>query len=175
VDGGADALLENGFRPDLILGDMDSVSDEALLCGAELVVHAYPDGRAPGLARVEKLGMTATTMPVPGTSEDAAMLLAHGQGAELIVAVGTHSNMIDFLEKGRAGMASTFLVRLKVGSILVDAKGVNKLYRGRVRARYLVQIAVAALIPVAIVIGLSEPIRQLGRVSFLHLRTIFGF
>ncbi|MGE5508952.1 MAG: putative cytokinetic ring protein SteA [Chitinophagales bacterium] len=175
VDGGADALLENGFKPDLILGDMDSVSDEALLCGAELIVHAYPDGRAPGLARVEKLGAAAATMPVPGTSEDAALLLAYGKGAELIVAVGTHSNMIDFLEKGRAGMASTFLVRLKVGSILVDAKGVNKLYRGRVRARYLIQIAVAALIPVAIVIGLSEPIRQLGRVSLLHLRTIFGF
>lgn len=172
VDGGADALLEEGYRPDLIVGDMDSVSDEALLSGAEVVVHAYPDGRAPGLARTERLKVPARTFPVPGTSEDAAMLLAHGKGAELIVAVGTHSHMIDFLEKGRAGMASTFLVRLKVGSILVDAKGVNKLYRGRLRLRYLVQIALAALIPVIVVIGLSEPIRRLGRGTWVHLRSI---
>jgi uncharacterized membrane-anchored protein len=172
VDGGADALLEGGYRPELIIGDMDSVSDEALLSGAEIVVHAYADGRAPGLERVERLKLAARTFPVPGTSEDAAMLLAHGKGAALIVAVGTHSNMIDFLEKGRAGMASTFLVRLKVGSILVDAKGVNKLYRGRLRVRYLVQIILAALIPLAVVIGLSEPIRRLGRGTWVHLRSI---
>ena len=172
VDGGADALLEEGFRPDLIVGDMDSVSDEALRSGAEIVVHAYADGRAPGLERTERLQVPATTFPVPGTSEDAAMLLAHGKGAALIVAVGTHSNMIDFLEKGRSGMASTFLVRLKVGSILVDAKGVNKLYRGRVRLRYLVQIALAALIPVIVVIGLSEPFQRLGRGTWVHLRSL---
>ncbi|MGE5552766.1 MAG: putative cytokinetic ring protein SteA [Betaproteobacteria bacterium] len=174
VDGGADALLEEGYRPDLIVGDMDSVSDDALRCGAELVVHAYPDGRAPGLARTEKLGVSAKTFPVPGTSEDAALLLAHGKGAALIVAVGTHSNMIDFLEKGRSGMASTFLVRLKVGSILVDAKGVNKLYRSRVRLRYLIQIALAALIPVVVVVGLSEPIKRLGRGTLVHLRSLLG-
>jgi uncharacterized membrane-anchored protein len=172
VDGGADALREEGYRPDLIVGDMDSVSDEALLSGAEVVVHAYPDGRAPGLVRAEKLGVAARTFPVPGTSEDAALLLTHGKGAALIVAVGTHSNMIDFLEKGRSGMASTFLVRLKVGSILVDAKGVNKLYRGRIRLRYLLQIGLAALIPVVVVIWLSEPIQRLGRGTLVHLRSL---
>ncbi|MDI6870040.1 MAG: putative cytokinetic ring protein SteA [Bacillota bacterium] len=172
VDGGADALLEEGYRPDLIVGDMDSVSDKALLSGAEIVVHAYPDGRAPGLDRIERLKVAAKTFPVPGTSEDAALLLAHGKGAALIVAVGTHSNMIDFLEKGRSGMASTFLVRLKVGSILVDAKGVNKLYRGRLRLRYLVQIGLAALIPVLVVIGLSEPIQRIGRGTLVHLRSL---
>lgn len=172
VDGGADALLEEGFRPDLIVGDMDSVSDEALQCGAEIVVHAYADGRAPGLERTEHLKVPAKTFAVPGTSEDVAMLLAHGKGAALIVAVGTHSNMIDFLEKGRSGMASTFLVRLKVGSILVDAKGVNKLYRGRLRLRYLVQIGLAALIPLILVIGLSEPIRRLGKGTLVHLRSL---
>lgn len=174
VDGGADALLEEGFRPHLIVGDMDSVTDEALRSGAEIVVHAYPDGRAPGLARVERLGLSARTFAVPGTSEDAALLLAHDKGAALIVAVGTHSNMIDFLEKGRSGMASTFLVRLKVGSILVDAKGVNKLYRGRLRLRYLLQIGLAALIPVILVIGLSEPIRRLGRGTLVHLKSVLG-
>ena len=130
VDGGADALLEYGLKPDIILGDMDSVSDSALTCGAKIVVHAYADGKqAPGLARVQSLNLQSESFPVSGTSEDAAMLLAYEKGARLIVAVGTHSNLEDFLDKGRAGMASTFLVRLKVGSRLVDARGVSQLHR----------------------------------------------
>jgi len=127
VDGGADILLACGCRPDLIIGDMDSVSDAALLCGAELLVHAYPDGYAPGMRRLRSLRLGAGILPLPGTSEDAAMLLAYHAGAELIVAVGAHSNMIDFLDKGREGMGSTFLTRLKVGSILIDARGLSKL------------------------------------------------
>ncbi len=130
VDGGADVLREFGFKPDIILGDMDSVSDESLKSGAKLIVHAYAStGRAPGLDRVKALGLMAETFPVSGTSEDAAMLLAYEKGAKLIVAVGTHSNLEDFLDKGRAGMASTFLVRLRVGSRLVDARGVSQLHR----------------------------------------------
>ena len=131
VDGGADALLELGHRPDIILGDMDSVSDAALRCGAQVIVHAYKNGDAPGLARVKALGLTADLFSVPGTSEDAALLLAYEHGADLIVALGTHSNLEDFLDKGRAGMASTYLVRLKVGPRLVDARGVFKLYQPR--------------------------------------------
>jgi len=129
VDGGADALLEIGHRPDIILGDMDSVSDAALRCGAQLIVHAYKNGSAPGLERIRGLGLDADLFAVPGTSEDAALLLAYEHGADLIVAVGTHSNLEDFLDKGRAGMASTYLVRLKVGPRLVDARGVFKLYQ----------------------------------------------
>lgn len=129
VDGGADALLEIGTRPDIILGDMDSVSDDALRCGAQLIVHAYKNGAAPGMDRVQALGLKADVFAVPGTSEDAALLLAYEHGADLIVAVGTHSNLEDFLDKGRAGMASTYLVRLKVGPRLVDARGVFKLYQ----------------------------------------------
>jgi uncharacterized membrane-anchored protein len=151
VDGGADALIEMGYRPDIIVGDMDSVSDKALRCGAEIVVHTYTDESrpAPGLARLQELGLGAKLAAVPGTSEDVAMLLAYEKGAELIVAVGTHSNLVDFLDKGRKGMSSTFLVRLKVGSRLVDARGASKLYRGRPGLRYaavLVLAAVAALI-----------------------------
>ena len=131
VDGGADALLEIGHRPDIILGDMDSVSDAALRCGAQVIVHAYKNGDAPGLARVEALGLDADLFAVPGTSEDAALLLAYEHGADLIVALGTHSHLEDFLDKGRAGMASTYLVRLKVGPRLVDARGVFKLYQPR--------------------------------------------
>ena len=119
--------------PDIIVGDMDSVSDQALQGKCERVVHAYTDGRAPGLERLKKLGLKATVFAAPGTSEDVALLLAAGKGADIIVAVGTHSNMIDFLEKGRPGMASTFLTRLKIGDKLVDARGLGKLYPGQAR------------------------------------------
>lgn len=175
VDGGADALVEMGYQPDLIVGDMDSVSDTTLCSGAELLVHAYPDGKAPGLKRLEKLGLEAETVPAPGTSEDIALLLAYEQGAHLIVAVGTHSNIIDFLEKGRPGMASTFLVRLKVGSILVDARGVSELYRGRPDSRYLLQVAIAAGLPLFLLLLLSPPMRQVIRLIMLQLRVVLSW
>lgn len=128
VDGGADGCLEAGLKPDVILGDMDSAGDEALRCGAELIVHAYPDGRAPGRERLMEMGLAHTVVPAAGTSEDVAMLLAHEKGADLIVSVGAHFNLIEFLERNRAGMSSTFLTRLRIGERLVDAKGVSRLY-----------------------------------------------
>jgi uncharacterized membrane-anchored protein len=146
VDGGADALIDRGLKPHLIVGDMDSVSDRALRCGAEVVVHAYPDGTAPGLARVQELGIEPVVFPAAGTSEDVALLLADDKGASLIVAVGTHATLIEFLDKGRSGMASTFLTRLRVGGKLVDAKGVSRLYRSRISAQALVLLVVATLI-----------------------------
>jgi uncharacterized membrane-anchored protein len=146
VDGGADAILESGHRPDLIVGDMDSVSDKALRSGAEIVVHAYRDGRAPGLARVEALGLSPVVFPAAGTSEDVAMLLADDSGAELIVAVGTHVTLVEFLDKGRDGQASTFLTRLRVGGKLVDAKGVSQLYRARIPGRLLVTMLLVGML-----------------------------
>jgi uncharacterized membrane-anchored protein len=155
VDGGADALLEAGYQPSLIVGDMDSVSDRGLLCGAELVVHAYSDGNAPGLARVEKLGLKAVVCPAPGTSEDVALLLADQKGASLIVAVGSHNTLDEFLDRGRAGFSSTFLTRLRVGGKLVDAKGVSRLYRPRVSGWALIALVLAASITVLIVLAIS--------------------
>jgi uncharacterized membrane-anchored protein len=152
-------LIDSGLKPDLIIGDMDSVTTEALLSGAELVVHAYAGGSAPGLERIDALGLEATIFEATGTSEDIAMLLAFDRGAELIVAVGTHANMIEFMDKGRKGMASTFLTRLRVGPILVDAKGVGRLYRGRVRRGDLVMLVAAALFAMVIVIALSDVMR----------------
>ncbi|NLU50498.1 MAG: hypothetical protein GXX09_08835 [Syntrophomonadaceae bacterium] len=175
VDGGADALLEFGFRPHIIVGDMDSVSDEALRSGAEIVVHAYPDGRAPGLKRVQDMQLPAKVVPMPGTSEDVAMLLAFEKGADLLVAVGTHSNMVDFLEKGRKGMASTFLVRLRVGSILVDAKGVSQLYRQNMRAKYLVQLLLAACIPIIILLWVSPSTRPFLRLISLQMKLLLNW
>lgn len=156
VDGGADALVEDGYQPDLIVGDMDSVSDAVLRCGAEVVVHAYADGTAPGLQRVQDLGVEAVVFPAAGTSEDVAMLLADEAGAQLIVAVGTHATLVEFLDKGRQGMASTFLTRLRVGGKLVDAKGVSRLYRTRISAWSLVALVLATLIAMAAAVFISS-------------------
>lgn len=172
VDGGADALIEFGYTPDVIVGDMDSVSDESLKKAKEIVVHAYTDGRAPGLKRVQDLGLEAVVFPAPGTSEDIAMLTAYEYKAELIVAVGTHSNMIDFLEKGRPGMASTFLVRLKIGSKLIDAKGVNLLYRSKLKLKYIWALIATALFPVFILASFSPSVKQFMRLMELKMRLL---
>jgi uncharacterized membrane-anchored protein len=169
VDGGADALLERGAVPDLIIGDFDSVSEDALRCGAQLVVHGYTDGRAPGAERLDALGLDYSVFSAPGTSEDAAMLLAYDQGAELMVAVGTHNSMVEFLDKGRAGMASTFLVRMKVGDALVDAKGVSRLYRSSVRTTDLLWMILAAVFTLAVALSLSEPVRLVIRAFWRSL------
>lgn len=186
VDGGADTVLEQRvgwfglqrIKPNIILGDMDSVSDAALKCGAELIVHAYTDGRAPGLERLERLGLPAKVVKATGTSEDVAMLLAHEKGAELIVGVGTHSNLVDFLDKGRRGMASTFLTRLKVSTHLIDAKGVSKLYGRGLRPVYLLLLLCSALFCALVVMSKSPQTRDFvniwGTQLKLFLRSLRG-
>jgi len=156
VDGGADALIDARLKPDMIVGDMDSVSDRALTSGAEIVVHAYRDGRAPGLERVEKLGVTPVVFPATGTSEDVAMLLADDKGASLIVAVGTHATLVEFLDKGRSGMASTFLTRLRVGSKLIDAKGVSRLYRSRISGWWLLLMLAVGILALGAAMWATE-------------------
>jgi uncharacterized membrane-anchored protein len=169
VDGGADVLLEGGHKPDLVIGDFDSVSTEALHVGSQLIVHAYPGGSAPGAARLEELELEHTTFEAAGTSEDVAMLLAYEKRAELIVAVGTHASMIEFFDKGRAGMASTFLVRLKVGPILVDAKGVSRLYQSRVRTSDMVLLVVAALFAMVVMVAVAQPLHVFVRATWFTL------
>src|SRR3954463_4548325 len=155
VDGGADAVLEAGLHLDLIVGDMDSVSDRALSSGAEVIVHAYRDGRAPGLERVQQLGVSPVVFPATGTSEDVAMLLADDKGAELIVAVGTHATLVEFLDKGRSGMASTFLTRLRIGGKLVDAKGVSRLYRSRISSWQILMLLVCGLLALFVAMSVT--------------------
>ncbi len=173
VDGGADVLLEFGFQPDVIIGDMDSVSDRALKSGAELVVHAYPDGRCPAAARLEQLGLAHAVFPSIGTSEDIALLLAYEKGAELITAIGTHSSLVDFLEKARGGMASTFLVRLRVGSVLLDARGVRHLYRGAVPPAYTFYLLAATLAILVVILWVSPEVRAYLQIWLLKLRLMF--
>jgi uncharacterized membrane-anchored protein len=173
VDGGADALIDFGLEPDLIIGDMDSVTTEALLSGAELVVHAYAGGDAPGLERLDALGLRSTVFEATGTSEDIAMLLAYERGADLIVAVGTHANLVEFLDKGRKGMASTFLVRLRIGPALVDAKGVSRLYRGRVRRGDLLLLIGAALLVMGVVIAASPLLKEEMKAIWLQIQNLW--
>ncbi|MBM7614019.1 putative cytokinetic ring protein SteA [Alkaliphilus hydrothermalis] len=175
VDGGGDALLEFGFTPDIVVGDMDSISDECLKKAREVIVHAYPDGRAPGLERTKGLKLSAKVFPAYGTSEDIAMLFAYEKGAELIVAVGTHTNMIDFLEKGRKGMGSTFLVRMKIGTKLVDAKGVSQLYGTDVDLKHVLWLGAASLIPILVLVALSQPIQYLVKLLHMRLRLYLGY
>jgi len=174
VDGGADALVENGFRENMIVGDMDSVSDRTLRMGAELIVHAYPDGRAPGRDRVKDLGLPHKVVPAPGTSQDIAMLIAAEKGARLIVSVGSQYNLVEFLDKNRRGMSSTFLTRLRVGEILVDAKGVSRLYRPRPGLWPIVALFVVGVIAFVAIVALTPGLRDVADLLWLKLQVLLG-
>lgn len=174
VDGGADAILDEGFSPDMIVGDMDSATDRVLRSGAELVVHAYPDGRAPGRERLDQMGLPYRVVPAPATSEDVAMLIAAEKGAELIVTVGSHFNLVEFLDKNREGMSSTFLTRLRIGEILVDAKGVSRLYRPSAGRGPIVFVTLAALVTLVIVVATSPSLGPLLDLVWLKLQILLG-
>ena len=174
VDGGAEALLEEGMTPDMIVGDMDSAGEEALRCGAELVVHCYPDGRAPGRRRLEELGLPFKLVPAPGTSQDVAMLIAAEKGARLIVSVGSQFNLVEFLDRNRKGMSSTFLTRLRIGEILVDAKGVSRLYRPRPGLTPLLVVIMAGLIAMLAVVWMTPALRDVVNLLWLKLQLLLG-
>lgn len=174
VDGGADAILEEGLTPDVILGDMDSATDAALRSGAEVIVHAYSDGRAPGSERLEAMGVQHLVAPAIGTSQDVAMLLAFENGAELIVSVGAHFNLIEFLDKNRAGMSSTFLTRLRIGEILVDAKGVSRLYNPGVSNRTVAMFMACAAVLIVLIVLISAPLRELADLVWLKIEVLLG-
>src|SRR3954454_19744225 len=174
VDGGANAILEEGFRPDMIVGDMDSASPQTLACGCELVVHAYPDGTAPGRDTLERLGLPYKVVPAPGTSQDIAMIIAYEKGAQLIVSVGSQFNLVEFLDKNRRGMSSTFLTRLRLGEILVDAKGVSRLYRPMPGPGPLVALLAAGLLTLALVVWLTPALHEVADLLWLKLQVLLG-
>lgn len=165
VDAGADVLREARLKPDIVVigeeglarvpggGSERVVSDAALRSATEVVVHADATDRAVGADRLERIGVRPVRVATSGTSEDLALLLADLKGASLIVTVGTHATLDEFLDRQRAGLSSTFLTRLRVGSRLVDAKAVPAVYAGRVRAWHLALVVLAAL--VALVAALS--------------------
>jgi uncharacterized membrane-anchored protein len=174
VDGGANAICEEGFKPDMIVGDMDSASPETLACGAELVVHAYPDGTAPGRETLERHGLAYKIVPAPGTSQDIAMLIAYEKGARLIVSVGSQFNLVEFLDKNRRGMASTFLTRLRLGEILVDAKGVSRLYRPMPGPGPLIALLAAGMLTLALVVWLTPALHDVADLLWLKLQVLLG-
>jgi uncharacterized membrane-anchored protein len=174
VDGGADALIQAGYKPDVIVGDMDSVSDKALESGAELIVHAYPDGRAPGRERIDRMGLPSAVLPSPGISEDVAILLAHEKGAELIVAVGTHFNLLEFLERNRAGMSSTFFTRLKVGDKLIDARGVSSLFRGRAGLGPMFLFVFGGLAALVAAVAVSSDLQRFIELLAQRVQSVLG-
>jgi uncharacterized membrane-anchored protein len=174
VDGGADGVLEAGLKPDMILGDMDSASDAALCCGAELIVHAYPDGRAPGRERLLEAGLGHQVIPAAGTSEDVAMLMAYEKGATLIVSVGAHFNLVEFLDRKRGGMSSTFLTRLRIGERLVDAKGVSRLYNPSSTLAPLAFFMVAFLVLLTILVITSPALNDVWELVWLKIRIWLG-
>jgi uncharacterized membrane-anchored protein len=168
VDGGADALREAGYKPDIVVGRLDTVSDEVFRSGAEVIVHTDHNGRAAGLDRVLDLGVDAVGFPAAGTSEDVALLLAHRHGAALIVAVGTRATLLELLDRDRGEMASTFLTRLTVGPTLVDAQAVIRLHRSRITGRALLLLVAAALV----VVGVLAAVSPTGR---LYLAVLGGW
>jgi uncharacterized membrane-anchored protein len=174
VDGGAEALLEAGLKPDMIVGDMDSAGEAALRCGAELVVHSYPDGRAPGRQRLEEMGVSFKLVPAPGTSQDVAMLLAAEKGARLIVSVGSQFNLVEFLDRNRKGMSSTFLTRLRIGEILVDAKGVSRLYRPQPGLTPLLLVIAAGAVAMIAVVWMTPALRDVVNLLWLKLQLLLG-
>jgi uncharacterized membrane-anchored protein len=174
VDGGADAIRDEGFQPDMIVGDMDSATDTTLRSGAELVVHAYPDGRAPGRQHLEGLGLAHKVVPAPATSQDVAMLIAAEKGANLIVSVGSHFNLVEFLDKNRKGMSSTFLTRLRLGEIFVDAKGVSRLYRPRPGRWPLLLVLVAGIVTLLAIVALTPGLRDVAELLWLKLQVLLG-
>ncbi len=157
VDGGADALIAAGYTPDLIVGDPDGIGTDTLKCGAQVVLPAHSDGHAPGLERIQDLGIGAITFPASGSSEDLALLIADHNDASLIVSVGSAATLHEFLDSGRRDSnPSTFLTRLKVGSKLVDGKAVATLYRSRVSASTVVLLVLAALAAIVVALLISD-------------------
>ena len=174
VDGGADAIRKEGLRPDVVLGDMDSAREETLRSGAELIVHGYPDGSAPGSDRLRELGLDFTVVPAAGTSQDVAMLLASEKGASLIVSVGAHFNLVEFLDKQRSGMSSTFLTRLRIGETLVDAKGVSRLYNPGLSLRHMALFMAAFAVLLTIVVLTTPALANLAELLWLKLKVLLG-
>lgn len=174
VDGGADAIINDGFQPDMIVGDMDSAAESTLRCGAELVVHAYSDGKAPGRELLEELGLEYKVVPAPGTSQDIAMLIASEKGARLIVSVGSHFNLVEFLDKSRPGMASTFLTRLRIGEILIDAKGVSRLYRPAPGSAPLTLVLGMGVMTLLAIIFTTPGLHDVAELLWLKIQVLLG-
>jgi uncharacterized membrane-anchored protein len=157
VEQGADALRAAGYTPQVIVSDPDLLSTDTLRCGAEVVIPAHADGHAPGLERIQDIGVGAVTFPSSGNPEDLALLLAEAHEATLVVTVGFHATLAEFLDRGRSGAnPSTFLTRLKLGSKLVAGTTVAMLHRSRVPFGAVLLLVLAVLLTGFVALGVSD-------------------
>src|SRR6201992_3114014 len=135
VGSGADTLRKGGYRPQIIVGDPDQISTDPLQCGAQVVLPADADGHAPGLERIQDLGVGAMTFPAARSAVALALRLADHHGAALLVTAGHTANIETFFDRTPTqSNPSTFLTRLRVGEKVVDAKAVATLYRNHISA-----------------------------------------
>jgi uncharacterized membrane-anchored protein len=157
VGTGADLLRKAGYRPQLIVGDPEQISADALKSGAQVVLPADADGHAHGLERIQDLGVGAMTFPAAGSAADLALLLADHHGAALIVTAGHTATIEEFFDRTRQHTnPSTFLTRLKVGEKLVDAKAVSTLYRSRISGGSIAMLVLAMLVAVIVALMVSQ-------------------
>jgi uncharacterized membrane-anchored protein len=157
VGSGADVLRKAGYRPQIIVGDPDQMSSEVLKCGAQVVLPADADGHAPGLERIQDLGVGAMTFPAAGSAADLALLLADHHGAALLVTAGHTANIETFFDRTRQqSNPSTFLTRLRVGEKLVDARAVATLYRNRMSGGAIALLVLTMLVAVIVALWVSR-------------------
>jgi uncharacterized membrane-anchored protein len=157
VGTGADVLRKAGYRPQLIVGDPCHLSTEVLKSGAQVVLPADADGHAPGLERIQDLGVGAMTFPAAGSPTDLALLLAHHHGAALLVTAGHSANIETFFDRTRQhSNPSTFLTRLRVGEKVVDAKAVATLYHNRISGGAIALLILTMLVAVIAALWVSR-------------------
>jgi len=161
VDRGADALQDAGHPPDVVVlensgGELPSAN--TLRAARDVVVRVDRGDRRP-LEQLERLGLRPLRVETSATAEDIALLLADDGDASVIVGVGMHATLEEFLDRQRSGLGSTYLTRLKVGAKLVDATSVPVLYSGRLRPRHLFLALLVGLIALAAAVA-TTPVGQ---------------
>jgi len=158
----ADLLRERGQRPDVVVldadDDVDRPSAATLKAARDVVVRSGP-GRPSGAEGLERLGIRPLVFTTTATAEDAALLLADAGDARLVIGVGLHASLEEFLDRQRGGLASTYLTRLRLGSRLVDAAAVPRLYSGRVRPHHLLLLMLAGFVALAAAVSVT-PVGQ---------------
>lgn len=170
VDGGADIATDAGWKPRLIIGDMDVIRERTIRSGAELVVRAGHDALAPGRERLERMGIDHHVMTVSGSSADAAILLAALSGAEVIVTVGERASLDDFLDRGRGGMSASFFTRLRATGLIVPLPAIAATHRPRLRGGWILLMLLAALLA----LGTALAITPWGAGVLRHLAQLAG-
>ena len=160
VERGADALVEAGYRPDIVVlaggeDDAERPSAKTLRAARDVVVRVDRGGDRSSTDALERLGVRPLRLESAATPEDAALILADAGHASVIVGVGMHATLDEFLDRQRSGLASTYLTRLKVGPRLVDATALPQLYSGRVRPRHLYVVMLGGLAAMAAAISVT--------------------